>query len=127
MIPIEPSTEKFSGSIFNNTVNAARFVIEVDGYCGFDYARKRLHYQSVECPKWDSQFGQIIKAEFPLLDYLFDLYQIDAALDSAAYCSLYHQQRAQTRRAETDKWEVTPDRRRRDVREYADKSLKEIS
>jgi len=72
-------------TIFADVDEAKRFVFDLDGSCGYDYARDMLSFQQIAYPPWDMYFCHDYRYEFPLVDYVCQTYGLDADLDSVLF------------------------------------------
>lgn len=84
--------EKPDSTIFADVDEAKQFVFDLDGSCGYDYARDMLSFQQIDYPPWDMYFCHDYSYQFPLIDYLCDTYDLEAELD----CVLFMQNTKQT-------------------------------
>lgn len=116
------------GSLLESTQSATDFVLGVDGSCGFDYRNQRLLFEPWNRPKWDTQFGQDLDVRSALFDYLFDLFQIDAELESTLYCKNSNLIRQKTIALKNDKWQPELNKKSRQLqRGRVDQSMEELS
>lgn len=86
------SKDRPESSIFADIQAATDFVFNLDGSCGYSFARKMLSFQKIDYPEWDMYFCHQATYEFPLLMHLIDSFKIDAQLD----CVLFMQNTPQT-------------------------------
>lgn len=74
-----------SSTAFADIEEATDFVLELDGSCGYNFARDRLSFQDIEYPGWDVSFCREFSLDSSLLDYLVESYDLDHTLDCALY------------------------------------------
>ena len=70
---------------FDDVSEATDFVLELDGSCGYNFAKDKLSFQDIEYPDWDVSFCHEFTLDSTLIDYLVDAYDLDLTFD----CSLY--------------------------------------
>ena len=83
----KPETTTFAG-----IKEAKQFVFDLDGSCGYNYARDMLSFQKIDYPPWDMYFCHDYSYQFPLIDYLCETFDLEAELD----CVLFMQSTKQT-------------------------------
>jgi hypothetical protein len=83
----QPTTTAFA-----NIEEAKEFVFDLDGSCGYDYARDMLSFQKIDYPPWDMYFCHEYSYDFPLIDCLCETFDMRAELD----CALFMQNTRQT-------------------------------
>lgn len=72
-------------TVFEDVEEATDFVLELDGSCGYSFARDKLSFQDIEYPDWDVSFCHEFSLDSSLLDYLVDAFDLDATFDCALY------------------------------------------
>lgn len=70
---------------FADVAEATDFVLELDGSCGYNFARDRLSFQDIEYPDWDVSFCHDFSLDSALIDYLADDFDLDLTFDCALY------------------------------------------
>lgn len=70
---------------FEDVTEATDFVLELDGSCGYNYAKEKLSFQEIEYPDWNVSFCREFSLESSLLDYLVESYDLDLTFDCALY------------------------------------------
>lgn len=74
-----------ASTVFEDVDGAADYVLELDGSCNYNYGKGKLSYQDIEYPDWDVRFCHDLSYDFPLLEYVFETYDVDAEFDCALY------------------------------------------
>ena len=72
-------------TVFRGVPEATDFVLELDGSCGYNFAKDRLSFQEIEYPDWDVSFCHEFSLTSSLLDYLVESYELDMTFDCALY------------------------------------------
>jgi hypothetical protein len=72
-------------TVFADIQDATEFVFNLDGSCGYDFARDKLSFQKIDYPKWDMSFCHNCTFHFPLLDHVVQSLGIDAEFDSVLF------------------------------------------
>ncbi len=86
------SRDRPASTLFADIQAATDFVFNLDGSCGYSFARKMMSFQKIDYPEWDMSFCHQATYEFPLLMHLIESFRIDAELD----CILFMQNAQQT-------------------------------
>lgn len=86
------SKDRPESTIFTDIQSATDFVFNLDGSCGYSFARQMLSFQKIDYPEWDMYFCHQASYEFPLLQHLIDSFKFDAELD----CILFMKNTPQT-------------------------------
>jgi hypothetical protein len=84
--------ERPDTTAFADVDEAKQFVFDLDGSCGYSYARDMLSFQKIDYPPWDMYFCHECSYEFPLIDYLCETFGLQPELD----CVLFMQNTPQT-------------------------------
>lgn len=84
--------QKPESTIFADIEEAKQFVFDLDGSCGYDYGREMLSFQKIDYPPWNMYFCHEYSYQFPLIDYLWQTFDLHAELD----CVLFMQNTKQT-------------------------------
>lgn len=79
------SKDKPATSAFNDIQEATDFVFQLDGSCGYHYGANKLSFQKIEYPKWDLYFCHNYEADFSLLKYLFETYDLQPEFDCVLF------------------------------------------
>jgi hypothetical protein len=79
-------------TLFRDVEEATEFVFNLDGSCGYDYAREMLSFQRIDYPKWDMYFCHECEYRFPLLECLSETFKLNLEFD----CVLFMQNTPQT-------------------------------
>ncbi|TWT36826.1 hypothetical protein KOR34_17710 [Posidoniimonas corsicana] len=79
------SKERPETTVFSDIQDATEFVFNVDGSCGYSFAKDRLSFQPIDYPEWDMYFCHGCTYRFPLLDHLVQSLGIDAEFDSVLF------------------------------------------
>lgn len=74
-----------TSTVFSDIQDATEFVFNLDGSCGYSFAKNKLSFQHIDYPEWDMYFCHGCKYNFPLLDHLVDSLKIDAVFDSVLF------------------------------------------
>lgn len=72
-------------TIFTDIQDATEFVFNLDGSCGYDFAKDRLSFQRIDYPEWDMSFCHNCVYDFPLVQHIIDSAGIDAEFDSVLF------------------------------------------
>lgn len=72
-------------TVFEDVSAATDFVFELDGSCGYHFAKDKLSFQEIEYPDWDVSFCHEFSLESALLDHLADSFDLDLTFDCALY------------------------------------------
>ncbi len=79
------NNEPPESTVFQDVEEATDFVLELDGSCGYNFARNQLSFQDIDYPNWDVSFCHEFSLDSSLIDYLVESYDIDLTLDCALY------------------------------------------
>lgn len=79
-------------SVFSDVDEAAEFVLELDGSCGYNFEKDLASYQQIEYPDWDIKFAHSVSLESNLIDHLIEEFDLRATED----CTLYMENVDQT-------------------------------
>ena len=79
------STRVPGSSIFSSETDAADFILNLDGSCGWHFDRRQLVFQPISYPEWKACFCHDSQFHFVFLEHVLDLYQIDAVFDSVLF------------------------------------------
>jgi hypothetical protein len=74
-----------ASTLFPDIQAATDFVFNLDGSCGYHFAKDKLSFQRIDYPAWDMYFCHDYSYRFPLLDHLLQTMQIDATFDSVLF------------------------------------------
>jgi hypothetical protein len=74
-----------ASSIFSDIRDATDFVFNLDGSCGYNFAKEKLSFQRIDYPEWDMYFCHDCSYDFPLLDHLVESLKIEAVFDSVLF------------------------------------------
>ena len=77
--------EKPDTTVFADVEEAKQFVFDLDGSCGYSYERDMLSFQKIDYPPWDMYFCHEYRYEFPLMDYVYATFGLDAELDCVLF------------------------------------------
>jgi hypothetical protein len=72
-------------TVSDDVAEATAFVLELDGSCGYNFAREKLSYQDIEYPDWDVSFCHDFSLDSALVDHLAEAYELDLTFDCALY------------------------------------------
>lgn len=72
-------------TVFGDVSEATDFVLELDGSCGYNFAKGKLSFQDVEYPDWEVSFCHDVSLQSSLIDHLAEAHGIDPTFDSALY------------------------------------------
>ena len=72
-------------TIFSDIQEATDFVFNLDGSCGYHFAKDQLSFQRIDYPEWDMYFCHSCAYNFPLLEHLLESLKIDAVFDSVLF------------------------------------------
>lgn len=70
---------------FQDVTEATEFVLDLDGSCGYNFAREKLSFQEIDYPDWEVSFCHDCTLDSALIDYLTESYDLDLEFD----CTLY--------------------------------------
>lgn len=79
------SREKPATSCFADIAEAAEFVFQLDGSCGYHWGKDKLSFQKIQYPPWDLRFCHKYEYDFGLLNYLFQEYDLKPELDCVLF------------------------------------------
>ena len=79
------SDEPPETTAFEDAAEATDYVLELDGSCGYNFAREKLSFQEIEYPDWDVSFCHEFTLDSSLIDYLVESFDLDLTYD----CTLY--------------------------------------
>lgn len=79
------NNEPPESTVFQDVEEATDFVLELDGSCGYNFARNQLSFQDIDYPNWDVSFCHEFSLDSSLIDYLVESHDIDLTLDCALY------------------------------------------
>jgi len=74
-----------ASTVFSDIQDATEFVFNLDGSCGYNFAKVKLSFQSIDYPEWDMYFCHGCTYRFPLLEHLVESLKIDAVCDSVLF------------------------------------------
>lgn len=77
--------ETSDATVFRDVTEATEFVLELDGSCGYNFAKEKLSFQDIEYPDWDVSFCHEFTLDSSLIDYLVEMYDLDLTFDCALY------------------------------------------
>ena len=64
---------------------AKQFVFDLDGSCGYSYERGMLSFQKIDYPPWDMYFCHEYRYDFPLMDYVYATFGLEAEFDCVLF------------------------------------------
>jgi hypothetical protein len=79
------SKDKPSTTCFADIDEATQFVFQLDGSCGYDFAKNKLSFQRIQYPKWDLRFCHEFDYDFSLLNHLFAAYDLQPEFDCVLF------------------------------------------
>lgn len=72
-------------TVFRDVTEATEFVLELDGSCGYHFAKNKLSFQDIAYPDWDVSFCHEFTLDSSLIDHLTEVYDLDLTFDCALY------------------------------------------
>ncbi|WP_049970631.1 DUF2071 domain-containing protein [Haladaptatus cibarius] len=79
------SDEPPETTAFDDVTEATDFVLELDGSCGYNFAKGKLSFQDIDYPDWDVSFCHDFSLDSSLIDYLETSFDLDLTFDCALY------------------------------------------
>lgn len=79
------SKERPESTIFSDIRDATEFVFNLDGSCGYSFAKDKLSFQRIDYPEWNMYFCHGCTYNFPLMAYLLESLEVDAVFDSVLF------------------------------------------
>lgn len=74
-----------TSTVFRDATAATEFVLELDGSCGYNFAKDKLSFQNIAYPDWDVSFCHDVTLTSSLIDHLVETFDLDLTFDCALY------------------------------------------